>query len=196
VAKETSQRIGIEGASEIKQWLEATTRFAFTYTVYDNEAMCTRTCLNGRKKSFDLEGARVPTKSNPVATPVSVECKKLSQAGDQGPEFREFLAIAYSSTAHDLATLGPDSKREFMWVTFHPFLVTDWSDLLTVSHLRKWVEQHSELLNGEAINDDLLALVADRIWVMVVGQKQVDLRLSKDELAAVDYVLKKEGYRQ
>lgn len=30
--KETSQRIGIEGAHEIKEWLEATTRFAFIFT--------------------------------------------------------------------------------------------------------------------------------------------------------------------
>jgi hypothetical protein len=75
VGKETSQRIGRDGVYEIKEWLEATTRFGFTYSVYDNEAMCTRVCLDGIGKAFDLEGHTVGKKDEPFR-PVSVECKK------------------------------------------------------------------------------------------------------------------------
>ena len=46
-----------------------------------------------------------------------------------------------------------------------------------------------------AIDDDVLATVANRIWVMVVGQKQIDIRLSRDELSVVSLKLRQEGYR-
>jgi len=117
VGKETSQRLGIEGVQEIKEWLEATTRFAFTYTVYDSEAMCTLSCLNGDKKALDLEGNTTRSPKRPV----SVEAKKYSTPGHQGTEFKKFLAIAYSATAKTIADIGEDPLREFLWITFHPF---------------------------------------------------------------------------
>lgn len=48
----------------------------------------------------------VPTPGDP-AKPVGVERKKPSYSGDQGTEFREVLAIAYSSTARDIKHLAP-----------------------------------------------------------------------------------------
>ncbi|WP_433020609.1 hypothetical protein [Kribbella sp. CA-294648] len=194
MSKETSQRIGIEGVHEIKEWIEATTRFAFTFSVYDNEVTCTRICLNGDKKAFDLEGISVPTKDR-VSRPISVECKKYSTVGHQGNEYRKFLAIAYSDTANTIKTYGHDAEREYMWITTHPFSQTRWPELLTLSHLRECVEENKVLVDGQAIDDDLLAKVAARIWVMVVGQKQIDIRLTRDELAVAERALKKEGYR-
>jgi hypothetical protein len=194
LAKETAQRIGIEGVHEIKEWLEATTRFAFTYTVYDSEAMCTRTCLDNSKKAFDLEGNTVQTSERP-AKPVSVECKKYTTVGDQAAEYRRFLAVAYSDTANTIKTLGQDAGREYMWVTTHPFSQTKWPQLLTLGHLRECIEENNGLLAGGEIEDDLLSKVAGRTWIMVVGQRQIDIRLSTDELSVVQRSLKKEGYR-
>jgi hypothetical protein len=192
VGKETSQRLGIEGVQEIKEWLEATTRFAFTYTVYDSEPMCTVICQNGDAKALDLEGN---TTSNPKR-PISVECKKYSTVGDQASEFRKFLAIAYSSTAKAIAEKGGDWQREFMWVTYHPFAQTNWKNLLTLSYMKGCVEEHKALLGGEAIDDDLLSTVASRTWVMVVQQRQVGIRLSKDELAVVNTALVHGGFQK
>lgn len=189
MGKETSQRLGIEGVTEIKEWLEATTRFAFTYTVYDSEAMCTRICLDGTKKALDLEGN---TTTSPKV-PVSVECKKYTTAGGQAAEFREFLAIAYSATKHAIDTKGSDEQREFMWVTFHPFSVSKWSDLLTLTFMKQCIEEFPDLLNGEDVDEELLAVVATRTWVMVVGQRQVGIRLTKEELSIASAALIKAG---
>lgn len=194
MAKETAQRLGYEGLHEVKEWLEATTRFAFSFTVWDNEAMCTRPCPDGTLKALDLEGMTVgDPKERP--RPVSVECKKYTTVGGQAEDYREFLAVAYANTVHIIDTIGEDAEREFLWVTYHPFSQTRWNELLTVSHLRECIEQYATLLEGANINDDLLASVAQRISVMVVGQRQVDLRLTKDEAGLALLHLRKEGYR-
>ena len=71
---------------------------------------------------------------------------------------------------------------------------TDWPDLLTLSYLRGCLEEHEDLLAGKDIDDDLLAKVAARIWVLVVQQKQVDIRLTKLELMVVNAAFAKEGW--
>ena len=66
---------------------------------------------------------------------------------------------------------------------------------MTLSHLRECVWEHGALLDGAEIDDDLLATVADRIGVMVVGQQQINLRMTKDEAGLALHHLRKEGYR-
>ncbi|GAB33360.1 hypothetical protein [Gordonia otitidis] len=194
MAKETAHRIGLEGLHEIKEWLEATTRFAFSYTVWDSEPMCTRECPDGTKKALDLEGNTVGMPDE-RPRPVSVECKKYSTVGGQAQGYREFLAVAYANTVHTINSMGVDAERDFLWVTYHPFSQKKWSELVTVTHLRGCVEEYSGLLQGAAIDDDLLSKVAQRIGVLVVHQRQVDLRLTKDEAGLALYHLRKEGYR-
>lgn len=194
MGKETAQRIGWEGLNEVKEWLEATTRYSINYTVWDSEAMCTRVCPDGTKKALDLEGMTVGARGEP-ARPLSVECKKYSGVGSQPQAYREFLAVAYANTVYSIDHLGSDARREFLWVTYHPFSQTKWSKLLKISHLRECVEEHSELLAGAPIDEDLLAAVARRIGVLVVGKRQVKLRMTKDEMSLVSYHLRKEGYR-
>lgn len=194
MAKETAHRIGHEGLHEIKEWLEGTTRFAFSYTVWDSEPMCTLECPDGTKKALDLEGSTVG-KPDERPRPVSVECKKYTGVGGQAEDYREFLAVAYANTVHTIDSKGGDAEREFLWVTYHPFSQTKWSELLTMTHLRGCVEEFKTLLDGAKIDDDLLAKVAQRISVVVVGQRQVNLRLTKDEAGLALYHLRKEGYR-
>lgn len=190
MGKETAQRLGIEGVHEVKEWLEATTRFAFTYTAYDNEAMCTATCLNGENKTLDLVGH---TTSTPKL-PVMVESKKYSTPGHQAEEFRRFLAIAYSSTAKTISDKGSDAKCDFMWVTSHPFAQGQWKNLLKLSYLKACLDENKDLLDGNPVDDDLLVAVANRTWIMVIERKQVSIRLSKDELSVVSSALIKEGF--
>lgn len=194
MAKETAQRLGYEGLYEIKEWLEATTRYAFTYTAWDSEPMCTRECPDGTKKTLDLEGNTLGAPGE-RPRPVSVECKKYTTVGGQADGYREFLAVAYANTVHTMNSIGEDAEREFLWVTYHPFSQTKWKKLLTVKHLKECVKKYPDLLDGVAPDDDVLAAVAQRIGVMVVGQRQVDLRLSKDEAGLALYHLRKEGYR-
>ncbi|MEJ7742886.1 MAG: hypothetical protein WKF73_10235 [Nocardioidaceae bacterium] len=194
MAKETAHRIGYEGLHEIKEWLEATTRFAISYTVWDSEPMCTRECPDGTMKALDLEGNTVG-KPGERPRPVSVECKKYTTVGGQAESYREFLAVAYANTVHTINSMGGDAERQFLWVTYHPFSQTRWNELETMTHLRECVEEYDTLLKGAKIDDDLLAKVAKRISVMVVGQRQVDLRLTKDEAGLALHHLRKDGYR-
>ncbi|MDP3949606.1 hypothetical protein [Microbacterium sp.] len=145
-------------------------------------------------KALDLEGSTVGA-PNERPRPVSVECKKYSTVGGQAEGYREFLAVAYANTAHVIDTMGGDAEREFLWVTYHPFSQTRWKELLTVAHLRECIEEYDTLLDGKPIDDDLLATVGQRIGVMVVGQRQVDLRLTKDEAGLALHHLRKAGYR-
>lgn len=133
--------------------------------------------------------------SNPKR-PVSVEYKKYSSPGGQAAEFRKFLAIAYSSTVQAIAEKGGEWQRESMWVTYHPFSQKKWSDLLSVSFLKECVEEHKTPLDAQMIDDDLLAKVAARTWVMVVEQRQVGIRLTKDELAVVSAALVQGGFQK
>jgi hypothetical protein len=190
VAAETAHKTGEEGVVEIKEWLEATTRFAFTFTVYDNAGKCSLRCLDGSRKTFDLEGNTVPV-GDEAPRPVSVEAKKYSQAGTQGPDFRRFLAVAYSHTALEMSEIG-DPEREFLWVTFHPFSLGDWSRLHDLDYLKECVEEHKDLLGEHEIDLEILAKVASRTKLMVVGQRQVDLRLSAVELRVIQVALEKE----
>lgn len=192
---EASHEIGRQGAYEIKEWLEGTNRFEIPVTVYDLPSMCSVTCLNGDHKTFDMLAYTIPTATNGTTRPVSVECKKYNTAGHQPAEFKKFLAIAYSSTAQTIREHRMDEEREFMWVTFHPFSLSDWPNLCSVSYLRQCVEEHDGLLNEEPIDDTLLAKVAGRIWVVVVSQRQVDIRLSRDELADFTAAMIKGGHR-
>ncbi|MCZ2819739.1 hypothetical protein O2V63_05300 [Modestobacter sp. VKM Ac-2977] len=194
MAKETAHRIGHEGLHEIKEWLEATTRFAFSYTVWDSEPMCTRECPDGTKKALDLEGNTVGAPDE-RPRPVSVECKKYTTVGGQAEGYREFLAVAYANTVHTINSMGGDAEREFLWVTYHPFSQTKWNELLSVTHLRGCIEEYGSLLDGAVIDDDLLSKVAQRIGVLLVHQRQVNLRLTKDEAGLALYHLRKEGYR-
>ena len=91
--------------------------------------------------------------------------------------------------------MGGDAEREFLWVTYHPFSKTRWNELLTVAHPRECVEEYDTLLNGKQINGDLLVTFGQRIGVMVVGQRQVDLRLTKDASGLALHHPRKAGYR-
>ena len=112
--------------------------------------MCTRACPDGTKKALDLEGNTVGRPGD-RPRPVSVECKKYTTVGGQAEGYREFLAVAYANTVHMIDS-GEDAEREFLWVTYHPFSQTKWSELLTVKHLRECVEDHDGLLDGAEVD--------------------------------------------
>jgi hypothetical protein len=116
-----------------------------------------------------------------------------SAGGKQGTEYWAFLANAYSITAQDLKD-GEDARREFMWITRHPFNSTDWATLTSAERIKKALEDHHpEALNGETINVDLLASVSDRLWLLVLHKRQERLMLTAEELSRVESMLNRKG---
>ncbi|WP_222854057.1 IS3 family transposase [Fodinicola acaciae] len=141
-AAESVQRDGIDGINLAKRWLESTTWIELPFNVYTNPAVCTLQRLDGKVKRYDLFGG---IHTNPP-TPLYVEVKNYDSAGGkQNVEYWEFLANAYSITAQDIKT-GQDGRREFMWITRHPFNLTDWATLTSASRIMVALEEkHPEV---------------------------------------------------
>ncbi|MEV6527297.1 hypothetical protein AB0M43_35750 [Longispora sp. NPDC051575] len=154
---ETVQKQGMDGAYLVKRWLESTTWVELPFDVYNNAPVCTLTRLDGKRKRYDLFGSI--HRESP--TPLYVEVKDYNSAGGkQGTEYWEFLANAYTITAQDRRN-GEDARREFAWITSHPFSSTDWAKLTSAKRIKTALEEHHpEALDGQQVDADLLGLVA------------------------------------
>ena len=158
------------------------------FDVYTNTAVCTLTRLDGKVKRYDLFGQIFRDPPDPFY----VEVKNYTSAGGKQPEeYWEFLANAYSITAQDDKT--EDARRQFAWVTLHPFEQTAWSELTTAKRVAKALKKHPEVLAGEQVNPDLLSLTASRLWLLVLHERQTDLMLTSVELAIIEGQLNRKG---
>ena len=183
---EATQMKGLEGALAVKRWLESTTHLEFPFNAYEDEAQCTLMRLDGHKKRYDLTGFFLTA----VRRPVVVESKNYSGVGNQPGDYVEYLANAYSTTAQDIKTIG-DTRRQYFWVTTHPFSQTRWPELTGHEEVRRALQAHPEALNGEVIDEELLRIVASRLWLFVMPGRCDELSLSRDELQLVFAVLRR-----
>jgi hypothetical protein len=172
-----------------KRWLESTTHIELSFDAYDWAPECTVNCLgDGNMQTFDLKGQIYKTKSI-----LFVENKSYSSVGNQAHDYMDFLAIAYSATAAEIARTQ-DPRWEFMWVTTFPFAQGQWTKLTKRSQIRKALEADtSGLLDGQEINEDILDLMADRVWLLVLHKRQLDLTLSPKELSKIEAKLNRKG---
>jgi hypothetical protein len=178
---EANHELGRAGVFRVKGWLEATTHLTMPWNVYDHTAVCTRTRLDGGVKRYDLLGQFIGESQRPAV----VEAKAYTGVGGQAAEYIEFLANAYSTTAHDIATVG-DTKTEFIWVTTHPFSQSKWSQLTSRAELEAAVNAHPEWLGDDHVVDqDLLVTVASRLWLLVRHERQSEISLTTSELFKV-----------
>lgn len=180
VMAEEVQEIGRQGAATIKRWLEATTFIELPFDAYHNKIDCMVETYDGRKQ-FDLRGHMLVEEK----TPVIVEAKKYASAGAQYDEFLKFLAIAYASTAKEVEEYKTNRKSSFLWVTYHPFNLKNWSDFETFEHMRLAIEKHPNYMDGREVDDNLLADVSSRIMVLVFNPKQEKFSLTRQELETI-----------
>lgn len=173
---ETNHVIGQEGAQLVKRYLESTTHVVLPHTVYDNEGMCTLERLDGKVKRYDLVGHFLTGDRQPL----SVESKKVTGVGSQPGEYQEFLANAYSVTKRR-RQIG-DDRREFMWVTWHPFDQGKWAKLRSRPAVRAALATHPEVLGDEEVDDAVVELVADRLWLVPLHDRIEELLLEPHEL--------------
>lgn len=180
---ESSHRDGEEGAMLAKQWLESTTHLEMPFNVYEHEAMTTLIRLDGVRKRYDLMGYWLESKKQ-----LYVEVKNYTVVGNQPAEYNEYLANAYSATARSVDE-KMDTGREFMWITWHPFSQTKWTNLTTHDEVKKALKDHPEALAGRAIDEDILRMVSQRLWLVVLCQRQHQLLLTRQELYQVHAAL-------
>lgn len=187
---EQSHQGGQDAVLFTKRWLESSTYIELPWNAYYSAAMCQVRCLDGSKKGFDLGGLFLDDKGF-----IYVENKGVTTSGDQHQEYRKFLAIAYSSTAQNIKE-GADRRATYIWVTTYPFVraLRDWKALETHGAIKAALKEFPQLLGGESIDEDLLRLVASRVWVLLLNRKQSRLFLTADEVTRVHGVLnRKDG---
>lgn len=180
--RETAQERGREGAKIAQRWLEATTFIELPLNSYKNEPQCTVVCLDNSPKAFDLTGYFYDDDH----TPISVEVKNVTSDDHLREHFREFLAVAYSSTAR------LDEGRNFMWVSWHPFgPMSRWAKLTSMGEIQDALTHHPDLLAGQPVDLDVLRRVSERVWVLTFNDRQQELSLDVDELAQVQATLRR-----
>lgn len=173
--------IGADGASRAKRWLEGTTRVLHVWTNPEDEAKLTFTWASKGTFSFDLggtmQGGELHNKN------FYAEVKKYSASGDQGTEYPKYLAKCYLALKQ-----SPSMCDHFMWITWAPFLVSKWSDLMTADYVAECVTKHSAKTLGSAKakpDTDHCRSVAQRLWLIVLSDKQEVLRLTESERGEV-----------
>lgn len=93
--------------------------------------------------------------------------------------------------------LDVDAAEDFLWVTSHPFQITEWTDLCTEDFMLSVLsdEKSKKYLGDDHQVDEALArAVASRIWLLVFNEKkQLDISLTSAELKTAMTVLNREG---
>ncbi|MEV7768555.1 hypothetical protein [Microbacterium sp. NPDC086615] len=185
MSAEATQEKGRRGVAHTKRWLEATTYVELQFNAYEDEGMCELELLSGTK-TFDMFGFML----GPNRRPIYVENKDDTNTSRLYSDFQAFLANAYSATAKRIQTTK-DQKAEFMWVSTHPFNQGGWGKLATPAEVKTALNKYPGVLGGVAIDEDLVRLVAQRIWVLVMNQRQLEISLTHDEVLLVMPTLKR-----
>lgn len=185
MAAEATQEKGRKAVAATKRWLEATTYVELMFNVYEDEGLCQVELLQGSKR-FDMFGFMLGDNRRPVY----VENKDDSNTSRLYTDFQEFLANAYSATAKRTQTTM-DQRAEFMWVSTLPFNPSRWEKLNTPEEIKLALKKHPAVLNGGQVDDDLVRTVADRIWVLVLNHRQIEISLTHDEVLMVMPTLKR-----
>ena len=188
---EILHELGKAGARRAKVWLDSTTRIESSWSVYDSFGKNRLTYPwphGGKSYSYDLGG--VFHGGDLHQQSFLVECKKYSNPG-QGGHFDKFLAQSYA-----LLTTYPMLGDHFVWITWHPFRITTWSELYSEDKIVEAILAERERVFGlDATSDDevvkalidrdAVATLARTCWVIVLSDKQETLVISREDRAEV-----------
>jgi len=189
---EQIQQLGEKGGQRAKRWLESTCRAEVKWNNPDlgvnklqhrKAGAPSDSDAQGDYFSFDLGGTLLG--GDMEGEVFLAESKKYATAADQGTEYRKFLAKCYR--VQDTYDKFSDS---FLWITWAPFLVTAWDDLLTPSYVQTAVTSNDEckyIALGAASYDTAVGeAVASKLLIVVLADGQeVALSLHGDELLHV-----------
>lgn len=189
--EETHEK-GREGARRAKEWLESTTRVNACWVNPDRLAVRKLTFpwagsdrqpfsydLGGLLRRGDLEGqnfyAEVKSYRNP--------------RNHQAAEYEEYLAKSYCAYVS-----RPEYCDSFMWITWHPFSSTKWEHLCSAETVFEAVVKHRTDTLGIADEGDAAAAVdrvickavADRLWLIVLSDKQEMLTVSAEHRGLIE----------
>lgn len=169
---------GADGAQRAKTWLEktGTVEVRFIRTELPEAEFLSFAKATAQSFSFDLGGI---LHLNSGRAQFYAEVKYYSGVGGQPAMYEEFLAQCYRAT--DLHKM----PYHFMWITWHPFSITNWSSLCDAATIKSAVNaRKAEYLNEDAVVDEELCdALADRLWLIVLSDKQETLSMPDEMLA-------------
>ncbi|MFF0525337.1 hypothetical protein ACFYTC_42145 [Actinomadura nitritigenes] len=186
---EETQAKGADGARRAKLWLDATTRVNVRWVNPEKHAVrkLTFEWADGSEPfSFDLGGILLG--EDLEGQEFFAECKKYANAYDQGKHYRKYLAQCYRALH-----LRPERCDNFMWITWAPFDVTVWEELLSAKRVRQAVLEHSAKVLNEPrkeqaeslVSEEMCEDVSDRLWMIVLSDRQERLTLTREHLAVI-----------
>lgn len=185
MAGETAHAKGAEGAWWAKRWLERTTRAQVRWMQPDPAAVRKLT-FHKPKGSFSFDLGGILRGGEVDNHEFFAEVKNYKDAGDQPAQYREFLAKCFRAYSE-----RPERCDHFMWITWSPFNVTEWSKLDSIDKVEacvreNWQYNFTSRADAErATLEPVVKEVADRIWVLVLSDKQVNHLSMSDEYLAV-----------
>lgn len=174
---EGNHEAGRNGVAAVKRWLEATTWIELPWEAYNNARDCTLLLVNDEQKIMDLGGYYL----GPPRNRIWVESKNYSSDSKQPQQYKEFLLDAYKHSLNEKEQFGSAGQDLYLWVTTHPFSVTDWNDLTEASYLKSRIEDAGDIL----LDEELVRDVASRTSVLVYNKRQESWSLTRGELLMI-----------
>ncbi|MGW6449523.1 hypothetical protein [Lentzea sp. NPDC055074] len=185
---EETQAKGADGARRAKLYLESFARANVQWVNPDPISIpkLTFPWANGKDFSFDLGGILLGEELH--GQEFLAESKMYKSAQDQGTHYRKYLAQCYRAFQ-----LRPDRCDNFTWITWAPFLVTEWDELDSPEMVKASVLLHRDRVFNVADEDEANSLivdqtckdVADRLWMWVLSKRQEKLTLTREHLGVI-----------
>lgn len=171
---------GAEAVQRVKRWLEGTMRVSQSYTNTDG-AWARKLTLywpygNAQPFSYDLGG--MMRGGEWEGDLFCAEVKWRRNASDQGSAYKSFLAKCYVALSQ-----GYMLGDHYMWISWAPFRANDWDQLTgpelirdaVLTEARRVFDTEDRDRAAESIKDDIVQDLSERLWVIVMSEKQEKL---------------------
>lgn len=190
VEGESAQAKGADGARRAKRWLESTTRVNAQWVNPDPPALKKLQFqwphgdqnfsfdLGGTLKYGDFEGEMF-----------YAESKNYDAPNDLAEHYSKFLAQCYVAYLQ-----RPMYCDHFMWIAWSPHSITRWPELTTPTYVKEHVLKNKGRVFGVSsdaeaeslIEDEVVAAVAERLWLIILSKKQEALVISKEHRGLIE----------
>ena len=186
---ETLHAKGADGAARARRWLESTTRVNASWVNPQPEAVPKLTFSwphGGEDFTFDLGGTLLRGKFH--GQMFFAEAKNYTSLSDLGVLYREYLAKCYCALME-----RPGYCDNFMWIAWHPHLVTHWTDLCTAEYIGVAVVEHAQRVLGvppatatPLVDSAHCEDVAKRLWLIILSERQEELVVSPEHRGLIE----------
>lgn len=187
---EAAQAKGADGARRAKRWLESTTRVNAQWVNPDKAAVGKLTFdwpHGGHTFSFDLGG--IMKYGEFEGQMFFAESKNYDAPSDLASHYDQFLAQCYVAFQEREAYCD-----HFIWIAWSPHSITRWPELRSEDAVRDGVIKHRLRVFDEEnkadaaamIDADTVTAVAERLWLIILSEKQERLVISAEHRGIID----------